>query len=160
MKVFLISTLIIISLIPSFVFAKMFDAAVVRIVDGDSIVVATGNNVIELRLYGIDCPEYDQPFAKAAKAYTKNALLGQEVTVEGGETDKYGRLVAVVYVKHSAINQELVVAGLAWVYPRFCKKRICRRWKVDERMAQSKKIGLWKGSEPTPPWEWKRLRRK
>ena len=33
----------------------------IRVVDGDSFVVRVEGREIEVRLYGIDCPEYSQP---------------------------------------------------------------------------------------------------
>lgn len=45
-----------------------WEAEVIRVIDGDSFKVRrvdTGEEV-HIRLFGIDCPEYDQPFGNAA----------------------------------------------------------------------------------------------
>ena len=128
---------------------------VVKVIDGDSIIVKTKNGRVEVRLYGIDSPEYDQPYALRSKKMTRRMVKGRTVDVKGVERDKYGRLIAVVYQGANCINGELVKNGGAWVYERYCKKKICRQWKNLESAAKRDNRGLWKESNPLPPWEWR-----
>lgn len=129
--------------------------SVKKIIDGDSLLVATARGDLEIRLYGVDCPEYDQPFAGKAKAFAKNAVLGKKVVIEPVDVDKYGRTVAIVGRGQDILNRDLVQAGLAWVYPRYCRKAFCDSWKAEERAARNKRIGLWQETHPNPPWQWK-----
>jgi endonuclease YncB( thermonuclease family) len=64
-----------------------------------------------------DCPEYNQPFSKEAKALVKARFYRKKVLVRPQYYDSYKRLVAIVDYGDQTLNAELVRAGLAWVYP-------------------------------------------
>ncbi len=128
---------------------------VIKVIDGDSIIVKTRQDRVEVRLYGIDAPEYDQPYAAKSKQITKRLLKGKKVDVRGVEWDRYDRLIAVVYQGKTCINGELVKKGGAWIYGEYCKKDMCREWKKRESVAKREKHGLWKGRNPIPPWRWR-----
>jgi endonuclease YncB( thermonuclease family) len=51
---------------------------VVAIHDGDTISIRTATETLRVRLYGIDCPEYRQPFSQRARRFTSRADV-QEV---------------------------------------------------------------------------------
>jgi micrococcal nuclease len=52
----------------SFLLTENFEAKVIRVTDGDTIVVLDkGNTQIKVRLDGIDCPESHQDFGDRAK---------------------------------------------------------------------------------------------
>ena len=99
-------------------------AAVVRVVDGDTIVARlAGGREERVRLIGMDTPESVKPgtpvqcFALKASAYTKHLLDGRTVRlVQDAEArDRYGRLLAYVYREPDGlfVNEELVRAGYA-----------------------------------------------
>src|SRR5688572_21511890 len=54
-------------------------ARVARVVDGDSVRLAGGE---DLRLIGIDCPERDEPFHDEATRLAREMLEGKEVALE------------------------------------------------------------------------------
>ena len=88
---------------------------VARIIDGDTIVISTGQHV---RYIGIDTPEMTpapEPFAKAATEANRQLVEGKAVRLEKdvSETDRYGRLLRYVWVDGTMVNQELVRRGLA-----------------------------------------------
>ena len=104
--------------------AKRSDAArVVRVVDGDTVVVRTGGHEERVRYIGVDTPESVKPgtpvqcFAKAASAANKRLVQGQEVRLVGDAEarDRYGRMLAYVYRKRDGlfVNAELVRRGYA-----------------------------------------------
>lgn len=144
------------------VFAKpAFQGKVIKVIDGDSVIVLAKNKKIEVRFYGIDSPEYDQPYSKKARRYVRRTLLGRKVTVAGIGHDRYSRLVAMVSDQNGTmINRSLVAEGLAWVHPGFCRKKMCADWKELEEKARSEKRNLWSGPVVIPPWKWKRTRKK
>lgn len=76
---------------------------VAKVIDGDTIMA---NDGMTIRLIGIDTPETVDPrrpvgcFGKEASNFTKQLLLGKQISVEKdvSETDKYGRLLRYVYL--------------------------------------------------------------
>jgi micrococcal nuclease len=76
--------------------------------------------------------------------------------MEVEDTDRYGRSVAIILINGKSLNEELVKAGYAWVYPQYCKKYICQKWYQYEAEARSQKIGLWRHLNPIPPWDFRR----
>lgn len=69
---------------------------VVGIHDGDSFTLIDDNNIqYKIRLHGIDCPELNQPFGKAAKQFVSDLIFGQYVNVETNKKDRYGRTIEI-----------------------------------------------------------------
>jgi micrococcal nuclease len=100
-----------------------------RVIDGDTIdaTVDLGFSIYHnaiLRLRGINAPEmHDKDAAirakaKAAKDYLAGRLKDQPLLLHTykDQDDKYGRMLAVIYVGESNINQELIDKGLAVPY--------------------------------------------
>ena len=132
-------------------------AKVIKIIDGDSIVVHAGTENIEIRLWGIDTPEYRQPFSKAAKKLSKKLLQGQTVDLQVKDIDKYGRVVAMVNLANGEnVNGILVKRGYAWVYIYYCKEPVCDKWREYQKAARKKKLGFWREPDPVAPWIWKK----
>jgi endonuclease YncB( thermonuclease family) len=137
---------------------KAFYAKVTKVIDGDSLKVRDEQTSYEIRLYGIDAPEYDQPYASEAKGMVKNIALDQMVQIIPVEWDKYNRLVAIVNIGQISVNSELLRNGLAWYYPKYCKMRVCGVWKETAKEARSKRKNLWSQKTPVAPWRWKQLK--
>ena len=82
-----------------------------RVVDGDTIVLMDKTRV---RLHGIDTPERDQPYGKQATR-ALDALIETKVFVAEKDTDRYGRLVGVLYTPEGLnVNLAMVGSGHAW----------------------------------------------
>jgi len=129
---------------------------VVQVLDGDSIRVQRGRSIIEIRLYGIDCPEWGQPFGDKARRYTREKIYRKTVIVEPRDIDKYDRVVALVSYSGGLLNKELVQEGLAWMYPRYCLEQpLCSELQALENSAATSARGLWKETHPLSPWQWK-----
>ena len=75
------------------------------------------------------------------------------------DTDRYGRTVALVAVEKKLLNEELLKAGLAWVYKYNCSEPICESWKNYQLRAKFDKRGLWSEPDPVPPWEFREKKR-
>ena len=133
---------------------------VIGIADGDTITVLRDKEQVKIRLYGIDTRELDQAFGTKAKQLTSGMVFGEVVEVEPVDTDRYGRTVALVTIFKRLVNEELVNAGYAWVYTRYCTQPLCERWKVLESEAREAKRGLWSSPHAIPPWEFRRKERK
>jgi len=127
------------------------------VLDGDSLVLRQGRRQVEVRLYGIDAPEYRQRFGGRARRTLGRLVRGQEVEVERMTVDGYGREVALVRRRGVVINEEMVRSGLAWVYQRYCQAEPwCSRWRELEQQAYRERRGLWQDRKPRPPWEFRR----
>lgn len=131
---------------------------VVGITDGDTMCVLHDNQVIKIRLWGIDCPEKHQDFGNKAKQTTSELAFGRIVEIREVDKDRYGRTVAMVTLPNGQVmNEDLIRYGMAWVYRKYCNKReVSCRWLALESKAREQKIGLWSISNPTPPWEFRR----
>jgi endonuclease YncB( thermonuclease family) len=74
------------------------------------------------------------------------------------DIDRYSRTVATVYLEDGReLNLELIRAGLAWHYKRYSD----RQDNADaESYARTEMLELWTDKNPTPPWQWRRERRR
>ncbi len=91
-----------------------------RVVDGDTFI--TENNRV-IRLLGIDAPEKGQKCFEEARRYLQNLIEGREVKLEYDKIkhDKYGRLLAYVWVGSLFVNKEMIEKGYA-VFKNYGKK--------------------------------------
>lgn len=135
---------------------QSFTAKVIRIIDGDTMEILYQNTPIKIRLAHIDCPEKRsrQPFGNNAKKALADLCFGQQVTLKGQNSDRYGRLIAVVInSKKQIVNQEMVKLGMAWHFTKYSSDKTYAKLEQD---ARKKKIGLWQDNNPTPPWQWRK----
>ncbi len=131
--------------------------------DGDSLHLRDDwGRRFRVRLRGIDAPERSQPYANVSRRNLSQLARGQAVTVAYDGVDKYGRLLAWVYVDQGvSVNLLQVQAGLAWHYVLSV-----RSWTADddllaqaEQEAQAARRGLWAQPLPLPPWQYRRQHR-
>ena len=135
--------------------ANLWSAKVIGIVDGDTIdVLNEANETIRIRVNAIDAPQRGQPFGDNAKAFASDFCFGRDVQLVGAETDRYGRVIADVFVDGESLSLALVRAGLAWHYTRFSDDETLAAAESDARDA---KRGLWSDVRHVSPWEWRRL---
>ncbi len=128
---------------------------VVRVVDGDTVVVDIEGKKETLRLIGINTPETVDPrkkvecFGIEASAKAKAVLAGQTVRLEAdptqGERDKYGRLLRYVILPDGTnFNKLMVTEGFAYEY---IYNGVPYKYQADFRLAQQEarveKRGLW-----------------
>jgi len=133
-------------------------AEVVRVVDGDTILVTIAGEEFRVRYIGINSPELghdgaaDDPFAQEAAAANRALVEGQTVYLEKdvSETDRHGRLLRYVFLEDGTfVNATLVRSGLAWAreYPPDLARQDELMVALDEAGAASR--GLW-ALDPTP----------
>ena len=146
-------------LLPSI--ALSWTGEVLKVIDADILKVKKNNTEVEVRLYGIDAPESDQPYGLRATRFTKMMARFERVEVVPEHRVQQGRVEALVYLDGDGecLNEELVKAGHAWVYERYCHIRDCDQWRKLERRARQAERGLWTQSDPVPPWDWRRGKR-
>jgi endonuclease YncB( thermonuclease family) len=137
--------------------AETVSGRVVGVSDGDTLTILrqtpAGPRPARIRLWGIDCPELRQAWGARAKQFTSREAFGREASAEVRDTDRYGRLVAVVTIGARNLNRELVKAGLAWWYRQYAPND--RDLQALEAEARRARRGLWADPSPTPPWEFR-----
>jgi len=129
-----------------------------KVVDGDSLTLVDSRGVKhKIRLFGIDSPEYDQPYYSKARDALSRLVSNRAVGVDVKDQDRYGRTVGVVYFEGRSINVEMVRTGHAWWYKRYAG--LSSTLREAEEHARAHELGLWHDPNPIAPWEWRRQRR-
>ncbi|MHB8767046.1 MAG: thermonuclease family protein, partial [Deferrisomatales bacterium] len=131
---------------------------VLRVVDGDTVVVSIGGRPERVRLLGIDTPEVaregrpGEPFARAAVRFTRSRLAqarGVELEVAGDRVDDHGRTLGFLWLREpgraepSNLSEELLRAGLARALRRFDYPGKARFLAL-EAQARRDGLGLWR----------------
>lgn len=123
-----------------------------RVVDGDTIVVQYKGEEETIRLIGIDTPESVHPdkernteHGRIASEFTRKSLGGNFIGVELDiqERDRYGRLLAYVWLEGELFNRTLVEEGMAMVstYPPNVSYE--EEFKEAQEKARERKAGFW-----------------
>jgi micrococcal nuclease len=130
-------------------------ATVVRIVDGDTIIVRLGGRNLRLRYIGMNTPETVKPdtavqrMGPEAAAENRALVAGRTVILEKdvSETDRYGRLLRYVWLHQGAswtmVGLELVRRGFAQVETDPPDVRYADRFLAAQRVARTAGRGLW-----------------
>ncbi|TET34162.1 MAG: hypothetical protein E3J72_15055 [Planctomycetota bacterium] len=114
--------------------------------DGDSGRLADGR---EYRLVGIDTPEKGHRFADEARAYVKKMLEGRKVSLEAATEakDRYSRILSWMWLEDGGekrfVNEEIVRAGLAFVFKIKPNVRYIDRLIAAQRDARAAGRGVW-----------------
>jgi len=139
------------------------DVLVKRVVDGDTLQLATGER---LRLIGIDTPEMHESdklyrdsrrsgedvkeikrMGKRSYEFTRGLLEGKRVRLEFDveKRDKYDRLLAYVYLSDGTfVNAEIIKAGYASLLSIPPNVKYADLFLGLYRQAREEKRGLWK----------------
>ncbi len=134
---------------------------VVDVIDGDTIVLNTGEKV---RYLGIDTPEcksyrdgmwveVSQPFSREAKEFNRKLVEGRQIRLEFDKVkrDKYGRLLAYVWVGDRLLNEELLKAGLAYMFFMWPNEKYAQRFCSAQLQAIRGRKGVWADRSIIPP---------
>ena len=125
---------------------------VVRVVDGDTIVINYNGKDEKVRLIGVDTPEsVHSDKSKNTKEgvkvsdYTKSKLTGKMVSIELDveERDKYGRILAYVYLDGEMYNKHLLEIGYAKVATYPPNVKYVEDFKELQKEARENNKGLW-----------------
>lgn len=121
--------------------------AVGRIVDGDTLELASGAKV---RLIGVNTPEVHgktEHYGREASEFTKNRLLDRTVYLfpDVSDTDRYGRLLRYLFIAGDPVmfNETLLSEGYANVMTVPPDVAYSKKFVRLEREAREKGVGLW-----------------
>ena len=128
------------------------EVELLHVVDGDTIGVRYEGREERVRYIGIDTPEVDheggefsEPFAEEATAANER-LLGEgplRLVFDVEHRDRYGRLLAYVFVGETMINEALLREGLAVVLTIPPNVRHAERFVAAQEAARAAEVGLW-----------------
>ena len=132
------------------------EGTVTRIVDGDTIHVRVDGHIEKVRYIGVNTPEVhhprkgEEPGGRAAADVNRGLVAGRHVRLEldAQSRDRYGRLLAYVWVDDTMVNAELVRRGYAQVMTIPPNVRHQSLFLKLQREAREAGRGLW--AEPTP----------
>jgi endonuclease YncB( thermonuclease family) len=126
-------------------------ARVREVIDGDTVVLANGE---EVRLVGIQAPKLPLgrpgfptwPLAPEAKRVLETLVLSKEVRLERGEqgSDRHGRILAQLYDRQDRwVQGEMLRRGMARVYTFADNRRKAAEMLALEREARAARRGIW-----------------
>jgi micrococcal nuclease len=128
---------------------------VLFITDGDTIEVSLGGEVEKVRYIGVDTPEVDpnigvECFGSEASELNRQLVAGERVRLvfDAERRDKYGRLLAYVYVGDTFVNAELVRRGYARTLTIEPNDSFAERFARLAQEAANAGRGLWGACDP------------
>ncbi|MFS0574538.1 thermonuclease family protein [Sporosarcina sp. 179-K 3D1 HS] len=125
----------------------------VKTIDGDTIKIMYDGKEQNVRYLLIDTPETNhprlgkQPFGEEAKARNDELIRSGKLEIEfdiGERVDKYGRLLAYIYVDGESVQEKLLEEGLArvaYVYPP--NTRHLDPYEKAQATAKKMGLGIW-----------------
>lgn len=92
----------------------------IQVIDGDTIDFqdSTSNNIIRVRLVGVNTPENGALGYSASKKFVEKLILNQEISLNidsRKQQDNYGRTLAIVIINNKNLNEILLNERLAEV---------------------------------------------
>lgn len=168
---------VILSTLCSIAQAETLTGWVSHIADGDTITVLDySNQQYKVRLMGIDAPEKYQAYGNRSHQNLGALLNGRDVVVEWNKKDRYGRIIGKVMVtpfdspcrnqpdcpKSLDAGLEQIKSGQAWWYRSYAKEQAQEdrsKYEQTEFEAKIHRNGLWAGTNPVPPWDFRRDKR-
>jgi len=126
--------------------------------DGDTFNLIVAGQIIKVRIYGADSPEYrsnspklTQPYGKEAGDALRTLIDGKEIRVKLTGDCNFNRLVGEPCLGDSLnVSLWMIKNGYAWWSKKHSENRIDFREAEEE--AKSKKLGLWTDNNPIAPW--------
>jgi micrococcal nuclease len=89
------------------------NGTVVRVNDGDSVLVETGSRDVEVRLMGINTPERDECYGPEAEERLIELVDGETVGLEEIGQDQFDRTLAYLWLGDLLVNLNQVEQGFA-----------------------------------------------
>jgi micrococcal nuclease len=122
--------------------------SVVRVVDGDTIVVKINDTEESVRLIGINTPEKNECFGREAtekmKDILKNEKVKLEVDMSQGDKDRYGRILRYIYLDDGTlVNKKMIEDGFGKEYTFKTAYKFKTEFKEAQNLAIKNNLGMW-----------------
>ena len=145
----------------AFIPQPLMASQVIRVVDGDSLIVKVNSLPQQIRLACVDAPEIGQfPHGRLAMNAFRGLLpTDSAVTIYPIKKDRYGRTVGHVSTPGGIdVAEELVRRGLVFVYTRYLLECDGPKLLLLESQARDSKKGIWSEAKQdiTRPWIYRR----
>ena len=125
---------------------------VIRVVDGDTILISMPGTETTIRLIGVDAPESvhrdtekNTPEGEQASFFLKQYVEGKRVTLEYDQElkDRYGRTLAYAYVDGMMLQDMLLSMGMARTMVMEPNTRYQHHFEMLEKDAREGGTGFW-----------------
>jgi len=136
---------------------RLLSGTVLRVLDGDSLIIDVRGAQYPVELADIDAPELNQPWGRAARDWLGQALTGRFVVVRSSDVSPDGHIRGRLLFKNQDPGTTLLYQGLAWCVPQPDGKAVSE-YRDAQTDARTARRGLWSEDSPIPPWEWRRQR--
>lgn len=129
--------------------SKQNEARVIKVYDGDTILLLMDNKTYLARLIGFDAPEMGQePWGEKAREHLRIMLKDSEwnVSVETGleQYDKYDRLLVYLWTKDKTfVNEKMLADGYAVLFTFPPNTKYVDPFRTAQRKARENKSGIW-----------------
>ncbi len=134
--------------------AETFNAKVIAVMDGDTVLVLRDGQKIKVRLANIDAPEKEQAFGQESRDSLLKMVGKRQVQIDSHAVDQYGRIIGLVSVGGRNVNEEQVKRGMAWEYSHY---HADKTYVALQSAARQAHLGLWAQGNPQAPWQWRKL---
>jgi micrococcal nuclease len=130
-----------------------------RVVDGDTVVLDGTTGPVTVRLIGVDTPESVHPtrpverFGRESAAFLKTLIGDKPLRLEyepgPSRRDRYGRTLGYLYREPDGlfVNREIIARGYGHAYTKY-PFAFLDDFRATERAAREGRLGLW---APEPP---------
>lgn len=133
---------------------------VLRVSDGDTLVVAMEGRRETIRMIGVDTPEVHKPgtpvqcYGPDASEATKRFIGSSRIRLSADplstNRDRYDRLLRYVHLKDGRMLNELLIReGYGFYYPYFPYTKSAA-FQKSEQIARHRQSGVWKHCSPVP----------
>lgn len=139
---------------------RQLPGRVLRVIDGDSLILDVRGSHYRVELADIDAPELNQPWGRTAADWLHQSLTGRFVVVHWSGTPGDRQIQGSLISRDRDIGLDLLHAGLAW-----CTLGAVTQfpgqggiYRDAEARARESHRGLWSDQDSIPPWEWRKQR--
>ncbi len=138
----------------AFAESERIEVKYIKTSDGDTARFEVNGEDRRVRFLGINTPEVagedkvEEPYGNEALEYTKSRLdNAKKFEIEYDENadkeDRFGRILAYIWVDGELFQEELVKNGYAKTYMMRANYKYADELKAAEREAKANKIGVW-----------------
>ena len=154
MKKRLIGIILLLLISTTNVYADSVEVKLKKCVDGDTARFIIDNEVKSVRFLAINTPEIKhgkkkaEPYGVEASKYTcKKLKNAKEIKLEyddnSDETDKYGRVLAWIFVDDELLQSSLIKEGYAEVKYLYGDYKYTKKLQKQEKKAKKDKLNMW-----------------